>query len=65
MTVLAYIILALFYLFCIIPVIGDFISISSFNTYKDAFKIGISFHLFVVIFCAVPLSILWAINVVF
>jgi len=58
--VLAYAILAVFYVVCIIPFIGSLLTQEHGSEYSDDWKIGAIIHGVLIVFVVVMGSILWA-----
>lgn len=57
---LAYAILALSYVFGVVPLLGASISGKHGSIYKDDFKLGAVVHLILIVFFLVLASVVWA-----
>jgi hypothetical protein len=59
MDLLAWFIVVVFYLSCVVPLVGDAL-VGRITTYTEAITIGVAFHAALIGFGLVLFSVLWA-----
>ena len=60
--ILAYVILGVAYIFAAVPIFGSLVNCQHGSKYLEDFKAGAIIHVLLILFLAIIVSILWALN---